>query len=195
MQLRICYSQIALWFLCICCLNSIQKIFAIKLNKKISFLKTITNDNDENIVKLYLYPSVNKFNNNTITIDTNNNNNYIDNKNSNNNLYISDKYKKLFTKLNSNNETVLTYYGLMLSGAIARSIAATCVHPFNVIKTVLQRKNGVMPDMHWRVLTRGVGSQFIMSVPHGALNFAITEVLQYCFNITSILLALYTSHS
>lgn len=82
----------------------------------------------------------------------------------------------IFMKKNEYNETVLTYYGLMLSGAIAKSVAVTCVHPLNVIKTVLQRKNGKMPEFTWHVLSRGAGCQFIMSVPHGALSFAATEV-------------------
>lgn len=39
-------------------------------------------------------------------------------------------------------ENVLTFYGLMLAGAVARSVAATAVHPLNVIKTLLQKKDG-----------------------------------------------------
>lgn len=70
---------------------------------------------------------------------------------------------------------VLTFYGLMLAGAIARSISATAVHPLNVIKIMLQTKNGKMPEFKWSILSRGAGSQFIMSVPHGALNFVVTE--------------------
>ena len=44
--------------------------------------------------------------------------------------------------VDSHNRTVLTYYGLMLSGAVARSAAATAVHPLNVVKTMLQTKEG-----------------------------------------------------
>jgi len=62
------------------------------------------------------------------------------------------------------------------TGAIARSVAATSVHPLNVIKTMLQTKNGKMPELSWRVLSRGAGAQFAMSVPHGAINFVVTEV-------------------
>ena len=32
-----------------------------------------------------------------------------------------------------------------------------------------------MPELSWKSLTRGSTTQFIMSVPHGALNFAVTE--------------------
>lgn len=74
------------------------------------------------------------------------------------------------------NSTELTYFGLMLAGAIARSVSATAVHPLNVVKTMLQKKNGRIPDLNFRTLSRGAGSQFIMSVPHGAFNFAVTEV-------------------
>lgn len=70
---------------------------------------------------------------------------------------------------------VLTYYGLMLAGAIARSASATAVHPLNVIKIMLQTKEGRVPSYTWDVLSRGAGSQFIMSIPHGAINFVVTE--------------------
>ena len=82
----------------------------------------------------------------------------------------------IFSKKNEAGDYVLTYYGLMLAGAIARSVAATAVHPLNVIKTMLQRRNGQLPPLQWRTLSRGAGSQFIMSIPHGAFNFAVTEV-------------------
>lgn len=72
-------------------------------------------------------------------------------------------------------EKVLTYYGLMVAGAVARSVSATAVHPLNVIKTMLQTRDGKMPSFTYRALTAGAGSQFIMSVPHGALSFAATE--------------------
>jgi Mitochondrial carrier protein len=74
------------------------------------------------------------------------------------------------------NKQVLTFYGLMLAGAIARSVSATAVHPLNVIKIMLQTQGGKMPELKWSVLSRGAGSQFIMSVPHGAVNFVVTEV-------------------
>jgi hypothetical protein len=85
----------------------------------------------------------------------------------------------IFSKIGKNGEYQLTYYGLMLSGAVARSIAATAVQPLTLIKTMLQKRNGKMPEISWRVLTRGSGTQFIMSVPHGALNFAVTEVSRF----------------
>mmetsp|Transcript_7277 Transcript_7277/g.12089 ORF Transcript_7277/g.12089 Transcript_7277/m.12089 type:complete len:442 (+) Transcript_7277:132-1457(+) len=81
----------------------------------------------------------------------------------------------MFHTLDANGTRVLTYYGLMTAGAVARSAAATAVHPLNVIKTLLQTKGGKMPAFRWRVLSRGAGSQLIMSVPHGAISFAVTE--------------------
>ncbi|KAJ1402034.1 mitochondrial carrier domain-containing protein, partial [Ochromonadaceae sp. CCMP2298] len=85
--------------------------------------------------------------------------------------------KTVFSRLDPKNpsERVLTYYGLMLAGAVARSASATAVHPLNVIKTLLQTKGGTMPAMKWSVLSRGAGSQLIMSIPHGALSFVVTE--------------------
>ena len=74
------------------------------------------------------------------------------------------KTRGILRKLDNNKEYVLTYYGLMLSGAIARrypldvplhllflplmvdsyiiyvSVAVTAVHPLNVVKTMLQKK-------------------------------------------------------
>jgi len=82
----------------------------------------------------------------------------------------------IFSTKDKNGNTVLTYYGLMLSGSIARTVAATAVHPLNVVKTLLQTKDGKVPAFKWSVLSRGAGSQFIMSVPHGAFQFVVTEV-------------------
>lgn len=33
-----------------------------------------------------------------------------------------------------------------------------------------------IPELSWKVLSRGGGSQLIMSIPHGALSFAATEL-------------------
>lgn len=41
---------------------------------------------------------------------------------------------------------------------------------------MLQTRHGKMPEFKWSVLSRGAGSQFIMSVPHGAISFVVTEV-------------------
>ena len=84
-----------------------------------------------------------------------------------------------FSKFNQREERVLTYYGMMLAGAVARSASATAVHPLNVWKTMLQTKGGELPvPITWSVYSRGAGSQFLMSIPHGALNYAVTETIK-----------------
>lgn len=85
--------------------------------------------------------------------------------------------KFIFSKKNSKGDYVLTYFGLMVAGAIARSVSATAIHPLNVIKIMLQKQGGKMPALNFQTMTRGAGSQFIMSIPHGAINFVITEVV------------------
>lgn len=88
---------------------------------------------------------------------------------------VKKKKDGLFAKVGASGDYYLTYYGLMFAGAVARSVSATAVHPLNIIKTILQKKGGVIPPFSWHVYSRGAGSQFIMSIPHGALNFAVTE--------------------
>ena len=84
-----------------------------------------------------------------------------------------------FSKYNQREERVLTYYGMMLAGAVARSASATAVHPLNVWKTMLQTKGGTPPlPITWEAYSRGAGSQFLMSIPHGALNYAVTETIK-----------------
>ena len=90
---------------------------------------------------------------------------------------VAEEIKKpnVFCRKDKTGKLVLNYYGLMVAGAVARATSATAVHPLNVIKTMLQMKDGKVPPFTWNVLSRGAGSQFIMSIPHGAINFAITE--------------------
>jgi hypothetical protein len=91
--------------------------------------------------------------------------------------------KFIFSKKTPKGDYVLTYVGLMVAGAIARSVSATAIHPLNVIKIMLQKQGGKMPELNFQTMTRGAGSQFIMSIPHGAINFVITEVhiyMHYC---------------
>ena len=84
-----------------------------------------------------------------------------------------------FSRYNQREERVLTYYGMMLAGAVARSASATAVHPLNVWKTMLQTKGGEPPlPITWKTYSRGAGSQFLMSIPHGALNYAVTETIK-----------------
>ena len=84
-----------------------------------------------------------------------------------------------FSRYNQKEERVLTYYGMMLAGAVARSASATAVHPLNLWKTMLQTKGGEPPfPITWKAYSRGAGSQFLMSIPHGALNYAVTETIK-----------------
>lgn len=65
----------------------------------------------------------------------------------------------ILTRDDSQNHRVLTYYGMMLSGAVARSASASVIHPLNVMKTMLQTRDGKLPEFTWSVLSRGAGSQ------------------------------------
>lgn len=58
------------------------------------------------------------------------------------------------------------------------SVAQTSLHPANVIKTLLQTKGSfkaILP-LTWITLSRGAGAQFLLSLPNGALHFAVLEV-------------------
>jgi Mitochondrial carrier protein len=73
----------------------------------------------------------------------------------------------------------------MVAGAISRSIAQTIMHPANTLKTMLQtgRDGGLnmlelLAPQNFRRLTRGAGANFILSVPHGAVNFAVLEFVR-----------------
>jgi hypothetical protein len=78
----------------------------------------------------------------------------------------------------------LVFWESMVSGAISRSIAQTIMHPANCMKTIMQSSRGgptfrelAQPKM-FKMLTRGAGANFILSVPHGAVNFAVLEFVR-----------------
>jgi len=80
----------------------------------------------------------------------------------------------------------LVFWENMLCGAVSRTLAQTIMHPANTMKTILQSSRGVdrptlgqlmRPDQ-FRMLTRGAGANFILSVPHGAVNFAVLEFVR-----------------
>lgn len=51
------------------------------------------------------------------------------------------------------------------------------MHPANVVKTLLQTQGTKeLSNLTPRILMRGAGAQFVLSVPHGALAFAVLEV-------------------
>jgi hypothetical protein len=77
----------------------------------------------------------------------------------------------------------LLFWENMICGAISRSMAQVMMHPMNTMKTIMQADRGTITfkdlaaSSNWRTLTRGAGAQFILSVPHGALNFAVLELV------------------
>lgn len=85
----------------------------------------------------------------------------------------------------------LVFWENMVSGAVSRSIAQTVMHPANTMKTILQSSRGpnrptlgdlFQPQM-FRRLTRGAGANFILSIPHGAVNFAVLEFVRGRLNL------------
>ena len=72
----------------------------------------------------------------------------------------------------------LTFKEAMFAGAVSRSLAQTCMQPANVVKTLLQGRgtSSQLSNLSFKLLTRGAGAQFVMSMPHGAFNFATVEV-------------------
>ena len=94
----------------------------------------------------------------------------------------------------------LLFWENMVCGAISRSVAQVVVHPMNTMKTILQANRESIPNSmggaaakvtfkelshpsNWRLLTRGAGAQFLLSVPHGALNFAVLEFVRRQMNV------------
>jgi len=80
----------------------------------------------------------------------------------------------------------LFFWESMVSGAVSRSIAQTVMHPANTMKTMLQSSLGptkptlkdlIKPQM-FRRLSRGAGANFVLSLPHGAANFAVLEAVR-----------------
>mmetsp|Transcript_39216 Transcript_39216/g.94846 ORF Transcript_39216/g.94846 Transcript_39216/m.94846 type:complete len:444 (+) Transcript_39216:140-1471(+) len=80
----------------------------------------------------------------------------------------------------------LLFWENMVSGAISRSIAQTAMHPANTMKTIMQSSRGgdklklgqlLNPSM-FKTLSRGAGANFVLSVPHGAVNFAVLELVR-----------------
>lgn len=52
------------------------------------------------------------------------------------------------------------------------------MQPANVVKTLLQGRGTAsqLSNLSFKLLTRGAGAQFVMSLPHGAFNYATLEV-------------------
>ncbi|KAG5190453.1 mitochondrial carrier domain-containing protein [Tribonema minus] len=75
----------------------------------------------------------------------------------------------------------LTFWGCMVAGALSRSVAQVALHPFNVLKTLLQTKGSFAAVLPLTVadLTRGAGAQFLLSVPTGAFHYAVLEATKH----------------
>lgn len=82
----------------------------------------------------------------------------------------------------------LLFWENMICGAISRSVAQTIMHPANTMKTILQSRSQASSErltllqlarpQNLKLLTRGAGAQLILSVPHGAVNFAVLEFVR-----------------
>ena len=87
----------------------------------------------------------------------------------------------------------LHFWEAMICGAVSRSAAQTIMHPANTMKTILQSSRKipgqkpltVLSFTQWKyakTLTRGAGAQLILSIPHGAVNFAVLELVRRQMN-------------
>lgn len=78
----------------------------------------------------------------------------------------------------------LFFWESMICGAISRSVAQTIMHPANTMKTILQSQRGtnvadLLRPVAFRRLTYGAGANFLLSVPTGAVNFAVLEFVRH----------------
>lgn len=73
----------------------------------------------------------------------------------------------------------LTFFETMAAGAVSRTVAQTVMHPANTYKTVLQLR-GRNQEAKFTLgrLLRGADAQFLMSLPHGAFYFWVTELVK-----------------
>ena len=90
------------------------------------------------------------------------------------------------TRVGEANVRPLVFWENMVCGAVSRTLAQTVMHPANTMKTILQSSRAadrptlgqlMRPDQ-FRMLTRGAGANFLLSVPHGAVNFAVLEFVR-----------------
>jgi hypothetical protein len=81
----------------------------------------------------------------------------------------------------------LEFWESMVCGAVSRSVAQTIMHPANTMKTIMQNSRGGLTDPTYasllrpaafRRLSQGAGANFLLSVPHGAINFAVLEFVR-----------------
>ena len=74
----------------------------------------------------------------------------------------------------------LSFWESMTCGAISRSVSQTLTHPANAMKTILQSDEtatikSLVQRNNLRRLTQGAGAQLVLSLPQGAVNFAVLE--------------------
>ena len=62
----------------------------------------------------------------------------------------------------------------LIAGAASRGVAQTCLHPIDVARTRLQAK-GVAMQFTPQTFVKGVGPQFLLAFPAGAMQFASYE--------------------
>jgi hypothetical protein len=95
----------------------------------------------------------------------------------------------------------LTTVGLMFCGALSRTVAALAIHPLHAMKVNLQMQqpplythsdaskllvSSAMSLLTPTTLTHGLGTQLLLTLPHGALSFAVTEITKkWLLNNTS----------
>lgn len=82
----------------------------------------------------------------------------------------------------------LNFWENMICGAVSRSVAQIVTHPANTMKTVLQSNRDITANrvtlrqiakvQNFKMLSRGAGAQLVLSVPHGAVNFAVLEYVR-----------------
>ena len=74
----------------------------------------------------------------------------------------------------------LSFWESMVCGAVSRSVSQTLTHPMNSMKTILQSDQtasirSLMQRRSLKRLTQGAGAQLVLSLPQGAVNFAVLE--------------------
>ena len=85
------------------------------------------------------------------------------------------------------NTNYLNFWENMICGAVSRSVAQIATHPANTMKTLLQSNRNTANKTTLRqlakiknlkMLTRGAGAQLVLSIPQGAVNFAVLEYVR-----------------
>lgn len=91
---------------------------------------------------------------------------------------------------------VLNFWENMICGAVSRSVAQMVTHPANTMKTLLQSSRDTSANRltikemakveNFKMLSRGAGAQLILSIPHGAVNFAVLEYVRRRMSIMAM---------